>query len=451
MPAVPQRCMGVSHRGRAPLRPGVRKGAALATGWLLALAFASGASGAQIVWLDFTSDFDAGEHVYTTAEQAAIRDRIAADYQAFDIAVTLDQPQAGDYSTVTFNADGIIGGLTSAVDFRNTNPNDVARVNINALLGGGLEPPATSENFVALASTVGAHEFGHLLGLRHVDAMGPIGSGMSPQPGAGVFSPFYPGPTDAHETPDHTMATPGVHGSTLFDAASDTFLSERSAVRLAFNERGTVVNEQLPPHGTLATAQAIALAPLDVPNTILLGQNAGRDLLVDAVVVTGAIEVGGETDLYSFSGSAGDLMNFEVVSRIIAHRLGDTINSELRILDSAGNEIPYFGSTAFNTREMESLDAILLDLTLPATGTYYVQVNARSISDLGGYELYGYRLSHIIITVPEPGSAGLVGLGLWGLGYRRKRRRVGTSRGPDGAADGARPRADGEGRHRRNG
>lgn len=423
MHAVPQRSIGASRRGGARLRLGAPKRAALGLGWLLALTCAGGASGAQIVWLDFTSDFDAGEHAYTAAEQAAIRDRIAADYQPFEIDVTLNQPQAGDYSTVTFNADGVIGGLTPAIDFRNTNPNDAARVNINRLLGGGLEPPATSANFVGLASTVGAHEFGHLLGLRHIDAMGPIGSGMSPQPGVTVFSPFYPGPTGANETASHTMATPGIHGSTLFDAAGDTFLSERSAVRLAFNEQGSVVGEQLAPHGTLATAQAIGLAPLDVPNTILLGQNAGRDLLVDAVVVTGALEAGGESDLYSFSGNAGDLMNFEVVSRIIAHRLGNTIDSELRILDPAGNEIPYFESTAFNSREMESLDAILLDLTLPTTGTYYVQVNARSATDTGSYEFYAYRLSHIIITVPEPGTASLLALGLWALGSRRTRQR----------------------------
>lgn len=375
---------------------------------------------AQPVWLDFATDFDPGEHVYTATEQSLIRDTIAADYSGFDYSFTLIAPGSGDYSTLTFNADGIVGGIADDIDFRNLNHADNARININALLGGIGQPAATSANFVGLTSTVGSHELGHLSGLRHGDSMGPIGSGISPVPGTGGYVPAYPGPTGADETAGHIMASPAAVGSTLFDAAGDTFLSERSAVKLSFNEQGSVVAEQVAAHGTLPTAQALTLAALTVPNTLLSGDNLGKILSADAVVVTGGIAAGGETDIYSFSGSAGDLMNFEVISAVL-DRIANSIDSEIRIRDSGGALVDYFGSTAFNDREFESNDSILIDLVLPSTDTYYVEVNADSGTDTGNYELYAMRFSATTGPIPEPSSILLFGTGLAALGLALRR------------------------------
>lgn len=380
------------------------------------LLFSAGtASAVQTVWLDFITDLDPGEHVYTAAEQASVRDTIAADYQAFDFSFTLTAPGSGNYSTLTFNSDLVSGGLADAIDFRNLDPSDNAIINVNAFLGGFGEPAATSANFVSMASGVGAHELGHLVGLRHLDSMGPIGSGISPVPGTGAFLPIYPGPTGADEAAGHTMASPASVGSSLFDLAGNTFFSERSAIKLTFNESGSVVGETGGNHDTLPTAQAITLAALSVPNTIVTGDNAGESFAVAAVGVTGSLGGVGEEDIYSFSGSEDDLMNFEVISNVL-DRIGNPIDSMISILDSGGSPVAYYSGTASNDDEFETQDSIIIDLLLPATGTYYIKVSAFNAFDTGDYELFAHRFA----LVPEPGTFSLLGLGLLAaLGMQR--------------------------------
>lgn len=417
--AIARLSRAVLARGRAGGR------SALSLGAVLPLFFSAGsASAVQTVWLDFITDQDVGEHVYTAAEQTSIRDTITADFSDFDFSFTLTAPGSGDYSTLTFNSDFITGGLADAVDFRNLDQTDNAIINVNDLLGGFGNPAATSANFVSMTSTIGAHELGHLVGLRHLDSMGPIGLGISPTPGTGVFSPAYPGPTGADEAVAHIMASPVSVGSSLFDAAGDTFFSERSAIKLTFNESGSVLAEAGGAHDTLPTAQAITLSALSVPNTIVVGDNAGKSFLVDAVVVTGTIGAFSEKDIYSFSGTVGDLMNFEVISAAL-DRIGNSIDSVISIIDSGGSTVAYYTGLASNDDEFETSDSMIIDLTLPATGTYYVQVNANGITDTGDYELFAHRFK----LVPEPGTFGILGLSLMaalrmGRSPRRSRARL---------------------------
>ena len=56
----------------------------LLSGFGGSLLLSGGAGAEQPVWLDFITDSDPGEHVYTAGEQTQIRDRIAADYSSFD-------------------------------------------------------------------------------------------------------------------------------------------------------------------------------------------------------------------------------------------------------------------------------------------------------------------------------------------------------------------------------
>ncbi len=286
----------------------------------------------QLVFLDFDTFTDPGEIEYSTTQRSEILENIAADYELFDFSFTLTEPTGGDFSTLFFNA-GPTGGLAEKIDFRNLDKNDTATININGLVA----PPEVT--VVGLSSFIGAHELGHLQGLRHGDSFAPIGSGL---PSTGIppnfaYLPAYPGPANADETTGRIMASPASVGQQLPEANEDAFFSERSAVKLAFNEGGTVVSE-VEPNNSIATAQAIEFVPLDVPNTLLSGDNVGKDFLVEALVVTGSLSTPGDEDFFSFEGNAGDRFQFEVLSQVLSFALDPSAISDA--MDSNAEKSP---------------------------------------------------------------------------------------------------------------
>jgi hypothetical protein len=183
------------------------------------------------VLLDFDTETnpELKEHTYTQDERQAIADRIASVYQGpnvsapwFQVQVAIHVPEAPSpipagtpFATLYFNKTpgfGRPGGESDAIDFRNLDLWGSAAIQVNGLLGAENQPESTIDNFVRLSAKIGAHELGHLMGLRHQDAFGPIGFGLAAVPRTNV-KPEYTGPVAAFETLDHLSGSPTSVGS----------------------------------------------------------------------------------------------------------------------------------------------------------------------------------------------------------------------------------------------
>jgi hypothetical protein len=374
--------------------------------------FVTNADALQRVFLDFDSGND-GNINYTQPMRDEVQAIMEGHYARFDVEFFQVAPMA-PFSTLTFN-EGFSGGLAQQIDFRNLDPDDNAVLNAQGF-GDPMDVVITSAN-------IASHELGHILGLRHGDSFGPIGSGLGvtgPPPNS--YTPPYPGPQLGDEVVFHIMGTPAI-GVNTFN--QDHWLGEREATKLEFAETGTSILEAPGPKDTLATAQPITLEEILVPNTIVIGDNAGPfDFSVDALSVVGELSVGGETDTYRFEARAGDLFNFEVMSQAIAQRFSNTVNnSRLFILDETGTPVDYYGTDAFNNNEFETRDSIIIDLFIPADGTYYAQIDTVGNTDTGSYEFFAYRFNGM---VPEPSTLVLSLVG--GLFLLRNRNQLNRTR-----------------------
>jgi|GEM_PF-2662261 len=358
------------------------------------------------------------DHFYTEGERAEITERIRRDYADFNFKIVRTQPAVGDFTTIFFGQNdapldcsqgsnititptggvSILFGQAEGIDFRNQNKNDNAFADASfweflAQLdpSGGLFQAfssinlgdfsgnlilAVSEAVTNQSANTGAHEAGHIQGLRHQNSFGAPGDGL-PSTGAilpNQFVPVFDGPSNASETVLHTMASGASVGLSLSGSTiTDRFFSERSAVRLAVAEEGRVKSEaRIRRNGD----DRIRLKELDVPNTILEGQNATAELKVDALVVQGNIDLLGEADSYTFRGKKGEFFNAELIS-VVGEQLSfaDGILGQVRLFQIHDN-----GSEtliASNLQSFETVfDAEIFDAVLPETGMYRVEVSA---------------------------------------------------------------------------
>ncbi|MEL6323038.1 MAG: hypothetical protein AAFQ84_02275 [Pseudomonadota bacterium] len=386
---------------------------------------------AQVVFLDF----DAGgeptfpvcnddgtvfgvflDHVYTPEERDEITARIAADYADFDFKVVQEAPLDGEFTTIAFGQNdfpldcsggsnitvtatggvSILFGMAEGIDFLNANRADNAFADASfweflsqldptggtfeafsglsvADFGGDLTA-AVSAAVVNQSANTGAHEAGHIQGLRHQNSFGAPGDGI-PDTGAILptdFVPIFDGPAEASETVLHTMASGASVGLSLEGSTiTDRFFSERSAVRLAVNEQTSPVEEN-----DLGDDARVILRKIRTPNTIIEGVNADARLRTFGAVVNGAIDELDEVDSFFFFGRKGDFFNAELVSvigRDLSFEEGIIGQLNLFQINRDGSET----LVASNFQSFEAVfDAEIFDAVLPGTGTYRLQVAA---------------------------------------------------------------------------
>ncbi|WP_425408964.1 hypothetical protein [Hyphococcus sp.] len=359
------------------------------------------------------------DHVYTPAERAEITARVQADYDDFNYEIVSEEPAYGDYSTVRIGDNDapfdcsqgsnitLVGGFLSilfgqadGIDFLNRNRNDNAfadaslwefvvqfdpsgglfqafsGIDVAGEFGGDLQA-ALNYAVINQTANTAAHEVGHIQGLRHQNSFGAPGDGLpsTGTPGPNDFVPVFDQGQNATETVWHTMGSGASVGLSLGDSSDrDRFFSERSAARLAINADGKIADEwRIRQNGG---RYRINLDNIKVPNTIIVGENAGKKFDVDALVIKGDISVVGETDSYVFRGKRGEYLNAELIS-VIGEDLTfeEGIMGQLRLymVDNRGNET----LIASNLQSFESLfDAEIFDAELPENSFYRLEVSA---------------------------------------------------------------------------
>jgi hypothetical protein len=368
----------------------------------------------------FGVSFTLPDYVYSDAEKEAVKARLEADYAPYNFEFVFDEPTSGDFVTLQFNSNdapgagtagilsngGILFGSAGEIDFGNDNRSITAINDVNFWTAAsaldaslGLPPGFILEFFSGIdvdqdgpgpdtglsladalslaivnqSANTGAHELGHGLGLRHYDAFGPIGGGLpdTGRPEPTSFFPVFAGPQNSDETTLHLMASGASSGLGLSGSGNaNRFFSERSAIKLAINERGRFVTDDQ------ANSGQAKLKKLQVVNPILEGDNADGRIDVRNIVIEGTIEELDEVDTFTFSAKAGDVFNAEMISTVEAgfFQNFDGLFGRLTLFskDKRGN----LTEIASNDDEFESFDSFLIDVTLPKSGTYVLQADA---------------------------------------------------------------------------
>ena len=160
-------------------------------------------------------------------------------------------------------------------------------------------------------------------------------------------------------------------------ANADRFHSERSAIKLAINERGRFVTDEQ------ANSGQAKLKKLQVVNPILEGDNADGRIDVRNIVVEGTIDELDEVDTLTFSGKAGQIFNAEFISDVEGFFFPewDRVIGKLTLYKQESNGS--LTQVATNDAEFESFDAFLLDAELPEDGTYVLHAEAPNEIFLG--------------------------------------------------------------------
>lgn len=369
------------------------------------------AAAAIITWLDY-NHFElrlselastAGVEPFTGSEVAQLKTGIKSGleraYSPFAVTFAEAQPE-GLYETIRFGTTTVqnILGTATRSDYRNQYKDDVAQVytsKFKDVLTGYTSSLQRAEQLsrltTALASTA-AHELGHNLGLMHKDAYsGIIYTGGTADSG-GIQN-------------QHLMAT-GVTGLTADQRASERTFTDRSRVKLAYAD-GLLADtpasllEQSTPHNTLLTAQPVVFTPMTVAP-------------LWAANIVASIGSPFEVDLYRIDALAGTLVSADIASHNIFANMVDTT---LTLLDLDGttilamNESTRLQGDVFGRPPMESHDAVLFNVLLPETGSYFLKVHGYS-NDTGLYELLitaTLPTSPALESVPEPRSLVLAG------------------------------------------
>lgn len=344
---------------------------------------------------------------YTASDKQEIIRRLEEDYKSFGVNFTLEEPESGVFEKLIINnlpprsifynpdtqaASVRYGTIFSASSIDTLNRDDGETATASGEFWdflaqedpsgdlfrriSGMEITTTLEDAVAQAkintlANIGAHEVGHLLGLSHHDSFSPVGSGLDPLPSAAEnddFFPPYTGPRNANLTVLQLMSTgsnPSVVGQ-----INQTF-SDRSLLKLAAI-RGL---SQTMETESSTEGQQIILQPVTLPGRRSVIRNPDIVLMQRAANIKGSLDELEEEDFYTFTAEAGEFVTVETFGRRVINRA-----AEVAITIFYQSEQGELIQIDTNDLNFEGRDALLLDVPLPATGTYVLKINSANAS-----------------------------------------------------------------------
>jgi len=150
----------------------------------------------------------------------------------------------------------------------------------------------------------------------------------------------------------------------------DRFFSERSAVKLAVNERTRTITEDaaMVNGGKLTLNKVVGANPLED------GVNSGGKLDIRAALVDGSMETPDDVDSYSLRAKEGAIFNAELITTSDRNNAMPVSFSKLSLQQVQGD-----GSlveVASNQLTFEGRNPLIFDFTIPADGNYVLEVSA---------------------------------------------------------------------------
>jgi len=327
-------------------------------------------------------------------------------------------------------AGGILFGQADNIDFGNDDRSDDAFVDasfwqllaeLDANFGTqnlqtflGLAAPLDAEGVetfrqiavVNQSANTAAHELGHIQGLRHHDSFGAPGDGLPPARSPGEFLPVGELDQNALETLSHIMASGASAGLALASPPFvDRFFSERSAVKLAVNERTRSISED----AAFVNGGKIKLNKVVGGNPLLDGVNSGGKLDIRAALIDGSVSELDEVDSYQLRLRKGQIFNAELITTSDNTSTLAVPFSKLSLMQiqNDGSAVEVIS----NQLTFEGRNPLIFDFTVPASGNYLLEVSAPdlvpladgtfvSLADfgltdfrLGTYEMLAYVVS----------------------------------------------------------
>ncbi|MEO0529350.1 MAG: dockerin type I domain-containing protein [Planctomycetota bacterium] len=351
-------------------------------------------------------------------------------------------------------------------------PNQFAGVLDDPTLGYGSSSPTDAafvDDFIAMLVGTAAHEHAHSAGLQHYDPYGDpdLNSANNFDPDPFDFDPaFQVGIFTAGQQNGYVMAT----GSTGLGAVGRTSVRTFSPQSMAKYEFSYGMHGDWQPN-----LETLLRVTAEDPN--LTSSAAGQDIglgTAQQLPITGlrAVNVTGEflpgavapkTHRYQFAGDVDDVVTINVLSESMLRAPGGKIGLDVRLYDAPTDELvgvnaslaysptaigehgiaPLREEDDFVTHYGESIDEpLLLNVELPTTGVYRIEIQRPDGPNVGRYELFATldRASDQLAgDYYSDGSVNVVDYQFWRDSYAAY---VAAGYGPDGTNDGIVDAAD---------